>query len=71
MTLFCDVRHRASGTRVLKLLPVLVSALLLTACGGGTEQVKSFKPERLIVFGDENSLIEDAVDATGVHDGFK
>ena len=71
MTLFCDLRRLATGAGLPALLPALVSALLLTACGGGTEQVKSFKPERLIVFGDENSMIEDAVDAAGVHDGFK
>ncbi len=71
MTLFCDLRRLATGAGLPALLPALVSAALLTACGGGTEQVKSFKPERLIVFGDENSMIEDAVDAAGVHDGFK
>ena len=67
MTLIRDLRRLGSGA----LLPVLVSAALLAACGGGTEQVKSFKPSRLIVFGDESSMIEVAVDATGVHDGFK
>lgn len=71
MTLFCDVRRPATGTLRSALLPALVLAVLLSACGGGTEQVKSFKPNRLIVFGDESSMIEDAVDAAGVHDGFK
>ncbi len=55
----------------LTLAPVLLSAALLAACGGGTEQVVSFRPSRLIVLGDENSLISDSVDADGKHDGFK
>ena len=29
----------------------------LSACGGGTSQIQAFKPARLIVFGDEDSLI--------------
>lgn len=57
------------GARVLA--PVALAAALLTACGGGTEQVQAFKPDRLIVLGDENSMIEDFVDAEGRHDGFK
>ena len=57
------------GARVLA--PLALAAALLTACGGGTEQVQAFKPDRLIVLGDENSMIEDFVDAVGRHDGFK
>jgi outer membrane lipase/esterase len=40
--------------------PVLVVAGVvagLVACGGGTSQVEKFTPARLIVFGDENSLL--------------
>ncbi len=60
---------RRLGARVLA--PVALAAALLAACGGGTAQVEAFKPDRLIVLGDENSMIEDAVDAEGKHDGFK
>ena len=60
---------RRLGARVLA--PVALAAALLAACGGGTAQVEAFKPDRLIVLGDENSLIEDYVDAEGKHDGFK
>ena len=60
---------RRLGARVLA--PVALAAALLSACGGGTAQVEAFKPDRLIVLGDENSLIEDYVDAEGKHDGFK
>jgi hypothetical protein len=37
------------------------AAALLAACGGGTSQVESFKPDRVIAFGDEHS----ALTATG------
>jgi outer membrane lipase/esterase len=32
-------------------------AMVLSACGGGTSQVEPFHPTRVIVFGDENSVI--------------
>jgi hypothetical protein len=49
------------------LAPVVLTATLMVACGGGTSQVQAFKPARLVVFGDENSLIEN----DGTNDGFK
>ena len=60
---------RRLGARVLA--PAALAAALLAGCGGGTSQVEKFHPDRLIVLGDENSLIEDFVDADGKHDGFK
>lgn len=47
------------------------AAALLAGCGGGTSQVQSFKPDRVVVLGDETSMIADATDAEGKHDGFK
>ncbi len=43
----------------------VTAALLLTACGGGGEQVESFEPTRLIAFGDETSVIVDSGDHNG------
>lgn len=63
MTLLSNMRRLSA----LVLAPLLVTAALLAACGGGTEQVVKFKPNRLFVFGDENSLIEN----DGSNDGFK
>ena len=63
MTLFRDLRR--SGARVLA--PLVAVAALLAACGGGTEQVQSFVPSRLLVLGDESGVIVD----DGSHDGFK
>ncbi len=63
MTPFRDLRRL--GTTLLA--PMMLCAALLAACGGGTSQVQSFVPARLIVFGDENSMIEN--DGNG--DGFK
>lgn len=35
----------------------LVAAAALAACGGGSEQIEPFAPKRIVVFGDEASLI--------------
>ena len=51
------------------LAPAVVSAVLLTACGGNTSQVSAFRPDRVIAFGDENSVIDDDRDGDGRHDG--
>lgn len=45
----------------------VVSMALLTACGGGTSQVEVFKPARVVILGDESSVIVD----DGKADGFK
>jgi len=63
MTLLRDLRLR--GARVLA--PLVAMSALLAACGGGTQQVESFVPARLLVLGDENGMIVD----DGSHDGFK
>lgn len=49
-----------------------VSALLLSSCGGGgqSSQTKRFKPARLIVFGDESSLLLPGSTSTAI-DGRK
>ena len=41
------------------LAPVAVAAAALTACGGGTEQAVAYKPSRLVVFGDDSSVLVD------------
>ena len=63
MTLSFNVRRLGA----LVLVPLLLTAALLAACGGGTEQVAKFKPNRLFVFGDDNSVIEN----DGSNDGFR
>jgi outer membrane lipase/esterase len=63
MTSFRDLRRLGACL----LAPAVVSAVLLTACGGGTSQVTSFVPDRLIALGDENSVIVN----DGSNDGFK
>ncbi len=74
MTLLQVLRGpRRFGARVLatllapQLAPLLVATALLSACGGGTSQVQAFKPARLLVLGDENSLLVN----DGSNDGFK
>lgn len=56
---------RRCGAQVLA--PLVAVAALLSACGGGTEQVESFVPARLLVLGDEASMVVD----DGTADGFK
>ena len=63
MTLLRTLRRQ--GVRVLA--PLVAAAALLSACGGGTSQVQAFAPARLLVLGDEASLLVD----DGNADGFK
>jgi len=46
---------RAAGLRA---VGAVTAAALLASCGGG-EQVEQFLPNRILAFGDENSVIED------------
>jgi phospholipase/lecithinase/hemolysin len=62
MRLWCRNLKRAIPAGALAL-----TVAWLAACGGGTSQVQSFKPSRLVVLGDENSLLVD----DGQGDGFK
>ena len=67
MTLLRDLRRY--GAQVLA--PLVAVAALLSACGGGTSQVQVFVPARLLVLGDEASmLVDDGID-DGKDDGFK
>ena len=43
----------------------IAAAVVLTACGGGTSQVETFSPTRMISFGDEASLVVDDGAANG------
>lgn len=57
-------RHlRRHSLRVLA--PVALATALLAACGGGTSQVQTFTPARILVLGDESGLL------TGGPDGRK
>ena len=44
----------------------LCAAAVLSACGGG-DRVESYEPQRLLAFGDELSLIDDATVVTGTN----
>lgn len=64
MTVFSELHRR--GRRLAA--PVLLSALvagLFAACGGGTSQIEAFQPARLIILGDEHSVIVDDGAANG------
>ena len=68
MTTFRDLRRL--GARLLaptRLVPTWAAVVLLTACGGDTSQVEVFVPDRVIAFGDENSVIVN----DGTNDGFR
>lgn len=56
MTVFPELRRIARRLAVPALLSGVLAATLV-ACGGGTSQVQAFTPTRLIVLGDENSLL--------------
>lgn len=71
-------RSLASVRMALRLL-LLCGAAALASCGGGTTQQQAFRPDRVIAFGDETSLVQadgrkfavnalsatDAIDCTG------
>ena len=46
-----------SSTRMRQALAIVAVIAGLAACGGGTSQQEAFVPQRLLVFGDETSLI--------------
>lgn len=73
MSLSRDLTRRLPHwlTRVRGAGALAVAAALVAGCGGGTSQVESFKPDRLVVLGDESSMIADATDTGGKHDGHK
>ncbi len=50
---FLSMRRRPRAA----LLAASLAALLLAACGGGTSQIDPFDAERVIVFGDESSVL--------------
>ncbi len=49
--------------RFASLMALASTALALNGCGGG-DRVSAFKPERMVSFGDENSLIDSYTDAS-------
>lgn len=53
---FSGMAQRRSG-RAGKALVMVVTAAALWACGGGTSQQVAYQPQRLIVLGDENSVL--------------
>jgi len=66
MTVFAELRRLARRWMIPALLSG-VAAATLVACGGGTSQIHAFVPARLIVFGDEHSLIVN----DGANNGWK
>ena len=54
--------HRLPGGGVLALVLAGALALSLVACGGSVTRVSTFKAKRLIVFGDEYSLLDDSTE---------
>jgi phospholipase/lecithinase/hemolysin len=70
MSLLRDLNRRLPNW-LAPLGAVVAAVAVLAACGGGTSQVQSFRPDRVVVLGDENSMIADATDAEGKHDGYK
>lgn len=58
---------RQRGWRATVTAAALAAAALLAACGGGTSQVQTFTPARVVVLGDESGAIVD----DGQADGFK
>ena len=53
------MRFRIKGARKARWAAAALTLALLAACGGGT-QVERFVPARLVVLGDENSLLDDS-----------
>ena len=43
--------------RARRAITVMTLPMLLAACGGGTEQITPFEPQRYFVFGDEMSAL--------------
>jgi outer membrane lipase/esterase len=51
-------RFHLHRTRAFAALGLALTAALIAACGGGTTQVDPFVPKRVLVLGDETSLLE-------------
>lgn len=60
-------RDPVGGLRRVGLPLALAATAALAACGGGTSQVRAFTPSRVLVFGDETSVIVN----DGSADGFR
>lgn len=69
MTSSRDLRRLGVRWLAPAVVSAVLSAVLLTACGGNTSQVSAFRPDRVIAFGDENSVIDDDRGGIGSHDG--
>lgn len=65
MTFLRELRRQ--GRRAWAPVALAAAVMGVVACGGGTSQVQSFKPDRVIVLGDESSVVVD----NGSADGFK